>query len=281
MTSLRIGVKANLTCGVPRVDFRVEVDNTACDHRFRVHFPAPLKAQSMFSDGHFEVVERPVELAPSDESWVEPPRPEKPQRAWTDITNGHFGLMLANRGLPEIEALHSRDGKTELALTLLRCVGWLSRDDLGTRKGQAGPSLAVPEAQLLGPHVFEYSVIPHEGSWEAAFPEAGAFAAGLRATCTSIHPGSLPWTASLVQVDEPAFVVSAIKLPEQGEGLVVRGYNIGATPRFVRLSLGFAFQHCWRSRLDESRVQELAKATDRSVAFEVASHEIVTLIFSD
>ncbi|MGD0574261.1 MAG: glycoside hydrolase family 38 C-terminal domain-containing protein [Anaerolineales bacterium] len=281
MTSLGIEVEAKLTRGVRRVDFQIEVNNTACDHRLRVHFPAPLKAQSVFCDGHFEVVERPLELVPSDESWVEPPRPEKPQRAWTDISNGGFGLLLANRGLPEIEARPGRDGNTELALTLLRCVGWMSRDDLSTRKGQAGPSLAVPEAQLLGPHGFEYSLIPHEGSWQAAFPEAGAFAAGLRATCTPIHPGSLPCTASLIQVDDPAFVVSAIKPPAQGEGLVIRGYNIGTTPRLVRLSLGFAFHHCWRSRLDESRVQELAKATDRSVAFEAASHEIVTLIFSD
>ncbi|MGA2112553.1 MAG: glycoside hydrolase family 38 C-terminal domain-containing protein [Anaerolineales bacterium] len=280
-TCLRVEVRAVLTRGVPRVDFQVDVDNMARDHRLRVHFPAPLRAQTVFSEAHFEVVERPLELAPSDESWVEPPRPEKPQRTWSDLNNGSYGLMVANRGLPEIEARDGPDGRSELALTLLRCVGWLSRDDLITRQGPAGFRLAVPEAQLLGPHRFEYSVIPHQGSWETAFPEASAFVAGLRAVGTAIHPGSLLPAASLVQVDDPAFVLSAIKQPEEGEGLVIRGYNITGEPRLVHLTMAFGFDRCWRGRLDERHVQELTKATDHSVAFEVAAHEIVTLIFGD
>jgi alpha-mannosidase len=188
--------------------------------------------------------------------------------------------MVANRGLPEIEALDGPEGRSELALTLLRCVGWLSQDDLITRRGPAGFSLAVPEAQLLGLHRFEYSVIPHLGSWERAFAEASAFVSGLRAVGTAIHPGSLMPAASLVQVDDPAFVSSAIKQAELGEGVVIRGYNLGGEPRLVRLTLSFGFDRCWRSRLDESHVQELTKATGNSVAFEVGAHEIVTLIFS-
>ena len=35
-----------------------------------------------------------------------------------------------DRGLPEIAALPDQHGHITLALTLLRCVGWLSRDDL-------------------------------------------------------------------------------------------------------------------------------------------------------
>lgn len=278
-TSLRIEVQAILTRGVPRVDFRVEVENTACDHRLRVHFPASLKASTVFSEGHFEVVERSLEQTACDASWVEPPRPEKPQRTWSDLNNGTHGLMLANRGLPEIEALRGENGQSELALTLLRCVGWLSRDDLSTRQGPAGFRLEVPEAQMPGRHRFEYSLIPHQGSWETAFPEASAFAAGLRAASTPIHPGPLLPEAHLVQVDDSAFVLSAIKAPEEGEGLVVRGYNTGGEPRTVHLALSLGFGHCWRSRLDETPLQELPRAADGSVDFPAAGHEIVTLVF--
>jgi hypothetical protein len=37
-------------------------------------------------------------------------------------------------------------GNPQIALTLLRCVGWLSRDDLSTRRGHAGPYMATPGA---------------------------------------------------------------------------------------------------------------------------------------
>jgi mannosylglycerate hydrolase len=279
-TTLRLGVKAILASGIPRVDFDVEVENTARDHRLRVHFPAPLKTRSLFSDGHFEVVGRSLDPPPSDDSWVEAPRPEMPQGAWSDISDGQIGLMIANRGLPEIEALPLPDGSTELALTLMRCVGWLSRDDLPTRKGHAGPNLAVPEAQLPGTRRFQYSVIPHTGSWRTGYPEACAYARGSRAVSTTLHPGPLPPEARLIQADEPAFALSAIKTTEQGEGLLIRGYNLEAEARRVHLTLGPPFHRCWRSRLDESRGAELPRGSDGSVTFEAAPHEIVTLIFS-
>ena len=44
----------------------------------------------------------------------------------------------------------------------------LSRPDLGSRAGDAGPTLAVPEAQCLGPVEARYSLIPHPGAWAAA-----------------------------------------------------------------------------------------------------------------
>jgi alpha-mannosidase len=52
-----------------------------------------------------------------------------------------------------------------LGVTLLRCVGWLSRDDLSTRYKHAGPPLETPEAQCLGRYTFEYAVLAHTGDW--------------------------------------------------------------------------------------------------------------------
>ena len=53
-------------------------------------------------------------------------------------------------------AVHDRPARVRghrggrAGLTLLRCVGWLSRGDLGTRRGHAGPELPVPGPQCLG-----------------------------------------------------------------------------------------------------------------------------------
>ncbi len=110
-----------------------------------------------------------------------------------------MGLMVANRGLPEIEALRAGQG-TELALTLLRSVGWLSRADMSIRRGHAGPGLPTPEAQCIGEYTFEYALIPHGGAWMDAFDQAQAFNAPLRAVSTLAHAGALPSKSSFVEV---------------------------------------------------------------------------------
>ena len=55
-----------------------------------------------------------------------------------------------------------------IAVTLLRCVGWLSRDDLKRRPGHAGPGISTPGAQLLGDHSFDFGVAGEVAGWHAA-----------------------------------------------------------------------------------------------------------------
>ena len=105
------------------------------------------------------------------EKWVESPRPETHQGAFTSVSNGKVGLTIANRGLPEVEVLEN-DGHTEIAVTLLRSVGWLSRDDLPVRQGHAGPASETPGGQVQGKSVFEYAMILHKGDWQDSFLQA-------------------------------------------------------------------------------------------------------------
>ncbi len=159
-TTIPITTTVALTNGVPRVDIRTTVDNRARDHRLRVHFPAPFATETSSHDGHFEVVDRKIGVPAFDETWVEQPRPEVPQRAFSSVTDGKFGLTIANRGLTEVEVLKDSAGNAEIAVTLLRCVGWLSRDDFSTRNGHAGPFLETPGAQMPGiwtVRLFHYS----------------------------------------------------------------------------------------------------------------------------
>ena len=192
VTSLDIVTRISLSPGIPRVDIHTEVENHARDHRLRVHFPTGLDCNDVNEpvsadfDGHFEVVRRPFgETAQqsSDQSglWIEQPRPEVPQRAFTDVSSGSRGLMIANRGLPEVEVLKREDGIAEIALTLLRCVGWLSRDDLFTRPGHAGPGMETPDAQMPGTWGFDYSVIPHVKGQTSPYPLSYNFEVPLRA----------------------------------------------------------------------------------------------------
>ena len=125
------------------------------------------------------------------------------------LNDGQRGLLLANRGLPEYEVIDEREGAT-IALTLLRCVGWLSSLSLATRPNQAGPHIPTPEAQCPGRHVFHYSLVPHSGGWESAFVQAHRFARPLRALAVDGGRGQLPPPGRLPPLPPNALVVSAL-----------------------------------------------------------------------
>ena len=275
----RISSLVSLSSGVPRVDIRTSLENHAKDHRLRVHFPAPFGAGTSSQDGHFEVVERKVGVAVFDETWIEQPRPEAPQRAFTDVSDGKSGLMLANRGLPEVEVLKNARGNAEIALTLLRCVGWLSRDDFSTRKGHAGPFLETPGAQMPGKWSFDYSIIPHPGNWQSAFQQAYAFETPLRAVTTDLHGGSLPPAGSFVETTPEAFVVSAVKQAEAGQGWLVRGYNLTGESIEVTLKPWKPFTKVELVNLAEEKQAALKPDKTGSVTFPVRGHAIVSVLF--
>jgi alpha-mannosidase len=287
-TPLVVRTMARVSRGVPRVDIVTEIDNRAADHRLRVHFPAPFGVTAADYDGHYDVVRRPVGVAAWDATWIEQPRPETHQRVWTDISHGGAGLMLAARGLHEVEVRTVRGGPgaephSEIALTLLRCVGWLSRDDFATRRGHAGPGLPTPGAQMIGPHRFEYALIPHVGDWltSDAYHEAYAFEAPLRAVASTNEaasaPGVLPASGSLLRIEPAAFVLSAIKAAEDGQGVIVRGYNITDAPIDVTLRLGRPVAQAALARLDETPLEALSPDDAGAIHFTAAAHQIVTV----
>ena len=278
--TVQIVSNVSLYPGVPRIDIHTRVDNRAKDHRLRVHFPAPFGVEGADYDGHFEVIRRPLGVPNYDESWREEPRPEVPQQAFSDISDGTHGLMVANRGLPEVEVLKTETGN-EIAVTLLRSVGWLSRDDFSTRQGHAGPFMATPGAQMIGTWDFDYSIIPHSGNWEDAFTQAYGFETPLRALGTSIHPGALPASSSLLLVEPGSFVVSAVKETEDERGWLVRGYNITGEDIQVTIKPWKHFKRAELANLAEEKLAVLKTARDGSVTLPARGHEIVTVVFSE
>jgi alpha-mannosidase len=279
---LKIASKITVIPGVPRIDIITQVDNQACDHRLRVQFPVPFEALNAWHDGHFEIVPRPVGLPQFDASWEEPPRPEVPQREFSSITDGQASLTIANRGLPEVEILKNQSGNAEIALTLLRCVGWLSRDDITTRKGHAGPlGVETPEAQMPGEHIFAYAIIPGNDDWRQSIQPARAFNAPLHAIETSTHQGMLNPNCSMVENLNPDFNITAIKLAEADASLIVRGYNSQPTPINVPINLWKAFRRAQLVNLDESIISDIPISQNGMINVQVGPCKIVTFRFSD
>ncbi len=270
--------RVRLYPGVARVDIETQVENRARDHRLRAHFPTGVRSEHTWAEQHFSVVRRPVRLPPHDGTWFETPMGTHPQKSFVDVNDGQKGFMLANRGLPEYEALAEAGGTVTLALTLLRCVGWLSRSDLRTRRENAGPSLETPAALMPGRWTFHYSLIPHEGGWETAYAEAHRFARPLRAVRTARGTGTLPAQGSVLSLEPPQLTLSTFKLAEDDEGVVLRAYNIGSRPVEGSARLNAAQGPVERVDLNEER-PEPAAARDGRVALSLRSNEIVTLKF--
>ncbi|HLJ34855.1 MAG TPA: glycoside hydrolase family 38 C-terminal domain-containing protein [Ktedonobacteraceae bacterium] len=235
MVGCSIVSEISLVPGMRRIEIHTHVENKARDHRIRVMFPALYKVEDVAAEGTFEVRMRPVSLPRTADvlEWMEEPVNTFPQKRFVDISNGHVGLGILNRGLPEYEVVQDGPGVPPegmaVAVTLLRCVEWLSRGDLSTRRGHAGPMEHTPEAQCLGQYVWDYALVPHVGDWEAdealVLREAQAFNTPVRALVSDQHEGRLPSQAMLLEVEPRELVVSAIKQSTTGNGLIVRIYN--------------------------------------------------------
>src|SRR6185503_5271616 len=136
------------------------VDNTARDHRLRVLFPTgAARVLDARADTAFGTVRRPARRPAPAAPPLEAPVSAAPLQSFVDAGDGRTGATLFSDGLMEYEVL--AEAPPRVALTLLRCVGFLSRDDLATRPGgHAGPGLATPGAQCPGRHVFRFAFQP-------------------------------------------------------------------------------------------------------------------------
>ncbi|MGD0205460.1 MAG: glycosyl hydrolase-related protein [Dehalococcoidia bacterium] len=262
---------------MPRLDFETEVDNPVEDHRLRVHFPTGLLSQIAHAEQHFGVLARPLAMPEDDGTWAEAPIGTHPQKSFVDVNDGQRGLLLANRGLPEYEAIDGCQGVT-IALTLLRCVGWLARPWLPNRRGQCGPPIAVPGAQCPGRHVFHYSLIPHSGGWQSAFVQAHRFGHPLRSVTTTAGKGQLAPRAILRSIGPSALVLSALRAAENGQGIIVRLYNIASQPTAGEVRLEEPHGAVEVVNLNEEPLGP-AEVEDGSVRLSLKPNEIIALRF--
>lgn len=263
-----------------RVDIHTTLDNRAEDHRLRALFPSGVRSERAIADGHFDRIARVPQQHGDTSGWVEQPQPTAPQRGFVAVEADGRGLLVAVRGLPEYELISASEGAT-LAVTLLRCVGWLSRGDLACRVGHAGPELATPGGQCPGVSTFDYSVIPFGGAFslDAAAREAYAFGAPLCAAVAPLAEGPLPATQTAVALEPAALVLTAIKPAESGQGLIVRFYNSSETAVKGRVRFGFPVREVAPADLLEAPVgPPLAAAEDGAFVVAVPAKRIVTLV---
>jgi mannosylglycerate hydrolase len=150
-----------LHAGERFVRVTTSLDNLARDHRLRVHLPLPRPATTSEAECAFAVVTRGLTAEGGE---TEHGLPTFPSRRF--VRAG--GLTIAHEGLLEYELVDlapadgpgdtSTEAAHTLAITLLRCTGWLSRGPMAYRPLPAGPEVETPGAQLQGPHELRWAV---------------------------------------------------------------------------------------------------------------------------
>ncbi|MGH2922154.1 MAG: glycoside hydrolase family 38 C-terminal domain-containing protein, partial [Gaiellaceae bacterium] len=151
---VEVTTAVELRAGEPFCRVRISFDNPCRNHRLRFHIPLPERAEISAAEGQFAVVERGLE---AEGGHGEVPLATFPARGFVDA--GGVAVLLNH--VMEYEVVEGR----ELALTLLRSIGLISRPDNPYREVNAGPELALPAAQCLGPWSIAFAVFPHRGSW--------------------------------------------------------------------------------------------------------------------
>jgi len=147
---------------------------------------------------------------------------EEPGQGWVDLSGisrdsgTRYGLSILNDGKYSFD-VNLRD----IGLTVLRSPIYAHHDPL------------IPDPECVYTYIdqgiqkFNYTLLPHEGSWD----ESGAVrrAAELNqrpvVLVTTLHPGPLPHSASFASVDQDNLVLSVIKQAEDNDDLILRCYE--------------------------------------------------------
>jgi hypothetical protein len=210
-----------------------ELDNPCRDHRLRAHFPLPAPVTVSNAESAFAVVDRGLSAEGGPNEFG---LPTFVSRRFVDASDGDVGLAVLHDGLLEYELVGGDgDEAAELALTLLRATGYLSRMQLSMRASPAGFPYQLRGPQMLGHLAFDYALLPHRGDWgdaqlydaadEVLVPLERIRAGGW--TGASREP-----TGALLQVEGAQ--VSAV-LRDAG-GLIVRLFNPSPDPATVSLA---------------------------------------------
>ncbi|BEE13314.1 mannosylglycerate hydrolase [Aeromonas veronii] len=278
----------------PRIDIELELDNQADDHRVRVLIPTPFPSDTVVSDNQFGCITRPTRDSAmanwEAEGWKEAPIPVWQLMNFVALQDGKQGLAVLSDGLREFEVIGEQCDT--LALTLLRGVGVLGKEELLLRPGRpSGIKLPTPDSQVRGKLSCRFSLLAFAGDHISANVMQAARSYLTPVRCYNKIPFdamklnkasfTTPLHFSLLSMDPSGPVLSALKKAEDEEALVIRVYNPSeqAVLEGGKVSCEHALSDWQAVRMDEQPLPlelaagefgELAPCHSRSVRFRVA-----------
>jgi alpha-mannosidase len=263
------------------VRFRTELDNQARDHRLRMLFDTGCVTNTHFAENAFAVVKREQKQYDPKDFSIEVPAAVSSMQRFVTIEDGGRAATVISDGLPEYELVYNSGGV--VALTLLRCIGNLSRNDLILRPGgKSGWHNETPDAQCIGTHVFEYAFLAHRGPWEdeasEILTEAARFTEPLIVKMLKTDDLSLDGV-SLAGITPGALTISAAKEAEDGSGIVIRVSNPTSLTVEGELKLAWKPEAGFAARIDETTVSQIVLTDGDIVRGTWEPFEIRTFLF--
>ncbi|EQA1631033.1 mannosylglycerate hydrolase [Enterobacter hormaechei] len=250
-----------------RIDVEARLGNHADDHRVRVLIPTPFTTDTVLADTQFGSLTRPVQDEAmanwQEEGWKEAPLPVWNLLNYAVLQERRNGMALFTEGLREFEVTGERQ-KT-FALTLLRGVGVLGKEDLLLRPGRpSGIKMPVPDSQMRGQLTCRFSLFSFNGT-----PVSAGVAQQAKSWLTPVHCyNKIPWDAmklnrasfttpcsySLLTLAPNGCVLSALKKAEDRDEMILRLYNPAETRSGdVALSVNREVQACCETDMNEVR----------------------------
>lgn len=271
-----VSVRLSLDADVPFLRVQVAGENRDQDHRLRLLFASDVPRPEVWADAAFGPVRRVPLVIGFEESAVEHAPPTAPLHRYVSLFGQNRGFTLYSDGLAEYESMD--DGT--IAVTLVRAVGELSRNDLPERPGHAGWPTSTPAAQCVGPFGGAFAVYLHGPR------DAGTSAAIERVADDVLCPPvgftlraalAVPAPVRGIELVGRGLTFSAMKESDDGQWLVLRCVNVTDEPVDGSWSLPFDVRDARASRLDERPLSELS-ASARTVSFRARPHDVVTIL---
>jgi mannosylglycerate hydrolase len=199
------------------------VDTPVRDHRLRVKFPSGIETDFADAEGSFDLLRRPVAWdREKAKEWIDKEVGIQPQQSFVDLSDGKAGLGILNRGLRDYEV--EQDDERTIALTLLRGVRYPKI------AGGASPWADDPtpeKCQCVGEWDFHYAIYPHSGDWNTGrlYEEARRFNVPLNLAQCSPGLRIVEPEMSFVEISPRTLILSALKVSEAGNSLILRLFN--------------------------------------------------------
>lgn len=271
-----IDVTLTVDAGSPYVRVGVRGVNRARDHRLRIVIATGVTGGTTWADGMFGPVTHEQPTQPSGTEAMELVPPTAPLARWVSRMGAAHGMTLVSDGLGEYETMP--DGG--IAVTLVRSVGALSRNDLPERPGHAGWPTPTPGAQTIGPYRAGFAIVPHgpapadhiadieRAADDVLLPLAGTT---LRSATNALEP------VTGLSLDGEGLRFLACKESEDGEWTVLRCVNVTSGRVTGSWQCGWPVREARRARLDE-QPGELANVRDGIIDVTLGPSEVATLL---
>jgi alpha-mannosidase len=186
---------------------------------------------------------------------------EVPAQKWVNVPLPWGGLALLNRG----KYGHSVTGSA-LGLTLLRSSFF--------------PDV-LPD---VGRHEICWTLLPHENATNAELTRAGlGFNVPFETLQLKEQKGTLAESDTLVCSKSDGFIVTGVKMSEDGDGIVVRGYDASGKGGDAEIALGRPIAAVIKTNILEQRMDgpdpkiAIPSVNSQSVIVATRPWEIVTL----